>query len=309
MSPARPSPLAWAMLLVIGLVWGGSFLGISLALEGFGPITVAALRIAIAALILGAAAVVTGVGLPPTDTQVGRRIWLHCFGMAALSNALPFSFLAWGQQYVSTGFAGIMMAILPLVVLPLAHVFVPGEQMTRRRVTGFLIGFGGTVLLVGPAAGTDAGSLVARLACLAAPCCYAMGAIVTRRAPAGPHLAFGAASLILATVMIVPLALLVEGVPQAVPATAWAGAAYLGVLATALATVLVVWLIHTAGPSFLSLVNYQVPIWAVLIGMIVLGEALPTQFLGALALILTGLAVSQTGGRKAGRIARPESSH
>lgn len=302
MTPSRPPMLAWGLLLLLGLVWGGSFLGVALALEGFGPISVAAMRIAIGAVILVAVALATGVGLPPAGTVTGRRIWLHCFGMAMLSNALPFSLLAWGQQYVSSGFAGITMAVVPLLVLPLAHVFVPGERMSPRRVAGFLIGFAGTVLLVGPAGGDGAaeGTLLARLACIAAPVCYAFGAIVTRRAPPGPHLAFGAGSLLIAAVAIVPVALLAEGWPQAVPPVAWAGVVYLGVLPTALATLLLVWLIQTAGPTFLSLVNYQVPIWAVLIGMVVLGEALPPQFIGALALILAGLAVSQTGRRAVG---------
>ena len=300
MTPPRPSPLAWALLLLLGLIWGGSFLGVALALEGFGPISVAAVRIVIAAGILVGVAVATGTGLPPTRTATGRRIWLHCFGMALLSNVLPFSLLAWGQQYVSSGFAGITMAVVPLLVLPLAHVFVPGERMSPRRVAGFLVGFAGTVLLVGPAGGEAAaeGTLLARLACMAAPVCYAFGAIVTRRAPPAPHLAFGAASLAIAAAMILPVALAVEGWPRAVPPVAWAGVVYLGVLPTALATFILVRLIQTAGPSFLSLVNYQVPIWAVLIGMAVLGEALPPQFVGALALILAGLAVSQTGRRR-----------
>jgi drug/metabolite transporter (DMT)-like permease len=120
-----------------------------------------------------------------------------------------------------------------------------------------------------------------------------VGAIVTRLAPRGPHLAFAAAGLIIAAAFILPLALAFEGVPEVPPPAALAGVLYLGILPTAFATVLLVYVIQSAGPSFLSLVNYQVPVWAVLIGMVVLGEALPPQFLGALALILAGLAVSQ----------------
>jgi len=120
-----PPPLAWLLLFLLGLTWGGSFLGVAKALTGFGPLTIAAARIAIAAAILTFIVLATGKGLPSRATAIGRRIWLHCLGMGIFSNALPFALLAWGQERVSSGFAGITMAVVPLLVLPLAHVFVP----------------------------------------------------------------------------------------------------------------------------------------------------------------------------------------
>ncbi len=213
--------------------------------------------------------------------------------MGVFSNAAPFALLAWGEVRVSSGFAGITMAVVPLLVLPLAHVFVPGERMTLAKVVGCAIGFVGVVLLVGFDGSGGEGAGLARLACVAASCCYAVGAITTRLSPPGPYLAFAAGGLLVAMVAIVPLALVFEGWPSDLPAEAVWGAVYLGVLPTALATVLLVYVVQSAGPSFMSLVNYQVPVWAVILGLVVLGEALPPQFLAALALILAGLAVSQ----------------
>jgi len=297
MTTPSPTPLAWALLCLLGLIWGGSFLGVEMALTGFGPLTVAALRITTAAIILIAVAMIRGDGLPPTDTTRGRRVWLHCFGMAVFSNALPFSLLSWGQEHVTSGYAGITMAVVPLLVLPLAHFFVPGERLTTRKGFGFLIGFVGVVLLTGPGAviGAVNDDLVglARIACVTASASYACGAIITRLAPSGPYLSFAAAGLLLASCMIVPTALLVEGVPSWPDLRALLGVLYLGLFPTALATFLLVYVIQSAGPSFMSLVNYQVPVWAILIGMVVLDEQLPPQFIGALALILAGLAVSQ----------------
>jgi drug/metabolite transporter (DMT)-like permease len=295
MSAPRPTARSWFLLVLLGVIWGGAFLGVSLALTGFPPLTLAAIRIALAAALLVGLAFLLGPGLPETRTPRGRRIWLHCLGMAVFTNAIPFSLLAWGQQHVTSGFAGITMAVVPLLVLPLAHAFVPGEALTRRKLAGFALGFTGTVLLIGPGAllsGPGAEPL-ARLACIAASACYATGAIVTRRAPQGPFLSFAAGGLLLAAALILPVALVVDGLPGPVPTRALLGAVYLGVFPTALATILLVHVIQTAGPSFLSLVNYQVPVWAVLIGMVALGESLPPQFLGALALILTGLAVAE----------------
>lgn len=297
--PTKPSPLAWFFLVLLGLIWGGSFLGVELALTGFGPLSIAAGRIGLAAAILTALAFATGDRLPDAGAARGRRIWLHCLGMGLFSNALPFALLSWGQRHVTSGFAGISMAVVPLLVLPLAHLFVPGERMTARKVVGFVIGFGGVALLVGPGATSGDGAALARLACIAASSCYAVGAIVTRLAPPGPYLSFAAGGLLIATAAILPLALLFEGWQGQPPRAALLGLLYLGIFPTALATVLLVYVVQSAGPSFMSLVNYQVPVWAVLLGIVVLGEALPPQFLAALGLILAGLAVSQLRRRPA----------
>jgi drug/metabolite transporter (DMT)-like permease len=294
MSPhSSPPPLrAWLALGLLGLIWGGSFLAIAIALAGFGPMSIAAARIAIAAVILTSLALATRNGLPPTGSERGRRIWLHCLGMGLFSNALPFALLAWGQRQVTSGFAGISMAVVPLLVLPLAHLFVPGERMTPRKTAGFAIGFLGVVLLVGTGASGESAAL-ARAACVAASCCYAVGAIVTRLAPRGPSLAFSAGGLLLAAAVMLPVALAAEGLPATPPLPSLLAVMYLGVLPTALATVMLVYVVQSAGPSFLSLVNYQVPVWALILGLAVLGEDLPPRFLGALALILAGLAISQ----------------
>lgn len=300
MTSARPAPtpLAWLLLVTLGVIWGGSFLAIAIALGGFGPLWIAAGRIGIAATILVALAFATGQGLPPTETRTGRRTWLHCLGMGLLSNALPFALLSYAEQRVSSGFAGISMAVVPLLVLPLAHAFVPGERMTWAKTAGFAAGFAGVVLLIGPIGGgpgDPAGA--ARLACIAASCCYACGAIVTRLAPPGPYLAFGAGGLLAAAAMILPVALAVEGLPAWPGLPALAAVLYLGIFPTAIATVMLVFVVQSAGPSFMSLVNYQVPVWAVLLGLAVRGEDLPGQFLVALTLILVGLAGSQLAGR------------
>ena len=292
--PPAPTPLAWLLLFLLGLTWGGSFLGIAKALTGFGPLTIAAGRIGIAAVILAGIALASGTGLPPRSTPVGRRIWLHCLGMGVFSNALPFALLAWGQEQVSSGFAGITMAVVPLLVLPLAHVFVPGERMTPRKAAGFAIGFCGVVLLIGQGGESEGEAVgLARLACVAASCSYAVGAIITRLAPPGPTLSFGTAGLLVASAISIPLALCVEGWPASPPLPALVGVLYLGIFPTALATIALVYVVPSAGPSFMSLVNYQVPVWAVILGLVVLDEELPPQFLGALALILFGLVISQ----------------
>jgi drug/metabolite transporter (DMT)-like permease len=192
------------------------------------------------------------------------------------------------------------MAVVPLFVLPLSHFLVPGELMNRIKVIGFLFGFAGVVLLIGGnkilASATPTPLMfTAQLACITASSCYAIGSIITRLCPPVSALSFAAAGLTIGGIILIPVALLIEGVPNISFGTAFAGLAYLAVFPTAIATILLTILVRRAGPPFLSLVNYQVPVWAVVIGALVLDEALPGHFLMALAVILTGLFIAQLG--------------
>ena len=144
-----PAPLDWGLLAFLGVIWGGAFLGVELALNSLDPIWVSTGRISLAAMLLVLVAIITGAGLPTIRSASGRRVWMHCIGMGIFTNAIPFSLLAWGQQHVTTSFAGITMAVVPLLVLPLSHFLVPGERLTLKRTIGFTIGFAGVVLLVG----------------------------------------------------------------------------------------------------------------------------------------------------------------
>ncbi len=296
----RPEPTAgsWALLCILGLIWGSSFLGVEMSLIDFKPITNAAIRVSLAALVLLVVTLKTGHRLPGFATSTEKRIWLHCFGMGLFTNALPFSLLAWGQLQVTSSFAGVCMAVVPLLVLPLSHFLVPGERMTRSKVAGFTIGFVGVVLLVGGDTLFDDDVatptiFLAQIACVGASCCYAVGSIVTRLCPPISTQSFAATGLLLGAIMLVPIALLCEEIPEAPSLQSVVGVVYLALFPTAAATVLLTVLIRRAGPPFLSLVNYQVPVWAVIIGAVVLLEPLPGHFLMALLVILVGLALSQ----------------
>lgn len=300
---ASPNPGAanWTKLLLLGVIWGASFMAVSVALDGFAPLTIAALRISIGALCLLAVITTMGLRLPTWRDREGRLVWACAFGMGFFTNALPFTLLSWGQTYVASGFAGVCMAVVPLFVLPLAHVLVPGENLTLRRSFSFLIGFAGVVVLIGLDAFRSAGSdfeSLARLACLGASLCYAIGSIITRLCPQVNMLSLSAAALLCGATMMFPAALWVEGMPQVPADLSLAAVIYLGLLPTALAQVLLVQVARSAGPAFLSTVNYQVPVWSVIFGAALLDETLPPQLFAALALILGGLLLSRGGNRR-----------
>lgn len=290
------SAVNWIKLLILGVIWGASFMGVAIALEGFPPLTIAALRIGLAAICLTALVYTNGIGLPSFAQREGRIIWLCALMMGILSNALPFSLLSWGLTHVASGFAGVTMAVVPLFVLPLAHLLVPESRMNLRSTLGFAAGFIGVLVLIGLDAFISTGAdleTLARLACVGAALCYALGAIVTRLCPRVNMLSLSAATLLCAAALIFPAALLHEGVPE-LPTSMKPVLAViaLGLFPTALAQVMLVQVARSAGPAFLSLVNYQVPVWSVLFGFLLLGETLPQQIFIALALILGGLVLS-----------------
>lgn len=294
--PTQPGLINWIKLITLGIIWGASFMAVSVALEGMGPMSVAAIRIVIGALSVLALIRAMGIALPDPRSRDGRIIWVTAFGMGLFSNALPFTLLSWGQTYVASGFAGVCMAIVPLFVLPLSHVFVPEERMTLRRTLGFSVGFAGVLVLIGLDAFASAGSdfeSLARIACLGASLCYAIGAIITRLCPQVNMLSLSAAALICGAAMIVPVALWQEGVPSLPATTPLLAILYLGIFPTAVAQILLVQVARSAGPSFLATVNYQVPVWSVIFGALLLSEAVPPQLFAALALILGGLLLSR----------------
>lgn len=277
-------------------------MGAKLALESFGPMTVAFLRLSLASIVLLAVTLATGRKFPGFTTHTDKRIWLHIVIMGLITNAIPFSLLNWGQLYVNSSFAGVTMAFVPLLVLPLSHFILKSNEMTPRKITGFVVGFVGMIVLIGPTqlfVGTGASlEPIARIACIAAALCYGLGTINTRLCPPVSTMAYSAGGLIIGTLALLPVVILIEGMPQYPSTTALLGTVYLGLFPTALATILLVGIINTAGPAFMVLVNYQVPLWAVVFGVVFLDENIPPSFVLAFALILIGLAISQSKSRR-----------
>jgi drug/metabolite transporter (DMT)-like permease len=292
----RPTPGNYASILLLGLIWGGTFMVVAIALRGYGPVTVACARTTLGALALVSLALVLRRPLPAASAP------LLGYGVAigVLTAAVPFLLLAWGIQHVPSAFAGLAMAVLPLFVLPLAHWLVPGDRLTLRRTLGFALGLAGAAVLIVPGIGGAAsGDLAAlgRMACLAATVCYAVGSILTRLCPPVDGLWLSAGSLCVGAVILVPAMLLTEGVPGSADPVVLAALIFLGLFPTGLAALLRVQVIRSAGPSFMTLVNYQVPVWSIFFGWLVLSERLPPTFFLALAAIAAGLAVSQSGRR------------
>ncbi len=292
----RITTTSWLMIALLALIWGGTFLVTEIALRGITPFWLAAARIVFATVVMVVVWWARGFTLFASPPAGGDLVALVLIG--ALSGAVPFSLLAWGQQHVTSGFAGVSMAAIALIVLPLAHFFVPGERLNTRKVIGFLLGFAGVCLLIGSRAFESSGTaleLPGRLACIAAAACYAVSSILMRRLPAVDTIGLAAILLVIGAALILPAAWAVEGPPPLPDRSTLFVLAFLGLVPTAAANLLRVTVVRSAGPVFMSLVNYQVPVWSVVLGALLLSEPLPPALIGAMALILAGVALSQFG--------------
>ncbi|MEE4189867.1 MAG: DMT family transporter [Roseobacter sp.] len=295
-STPRITARSWLMVATLGFVWGGTFLVMEIALRGITPYWLAAFRIGFAALLLGGVWIARGGKL--FDTPPDRATLAATLFVGTFSGAVPFILLAWGQQFVTSGFAGVSMAAVSLFVLPLAHFLVPGERLNLRKSAGFLLGFAGVCILVGAQAFEKTGAALetpGRLACLAAAACYAMSSILIRRLPPVDPFGLAAILMIIGTCVVIPAAFAVEGLPPMPDNNTLLILAFLGLIPTAGANLMRIFVVRSAGPVFMSLVGYQVPLWSVFLGALFLGEPLPGELVMAMVMILSGMALSQYG--------------
>jgi drug/metabolite transporter (DMT)-like permease len=285
------TPRAWVLFVLSSVIWGVPYLFIKMAVEaGVPPTFVAWSRIALGALLLLPLAWYRG-GLRGLG---GHRAAI--LGYAACEVAVPFVLIAFGEQYLASSLAAILVATMPLMIALLSMRFSPADRPTGKRLVGLGIGFGGVVALLGVDVVGKPAELFGAALVLVATLAYAIAPIIVDR-----HLsdldALGApaASLTVAAVALLPAALLHP--PGQMPgAAALASIVVLGVVCTALGLVVFFRLITEAGPSRASVITYMNPLVAVVIGVIALHERLGLMSIAGLLLILGGSWLS-TGGR------------
>ncbi len=288
-----PNVKDFALLIGLAALFGASFMFTHIAVSEIPPITLAAARVAIAALILYPLMLRARQSLP-----VFGRIWVPIVASSVFGYVLPFALVGWGQLRVPSSLAAIFMAVMPLATLLLAHVFTNDEKLNRWKFAGVMCGLFGVVVLFGIETLSDLGGpdALAQLAILAAAICYAINALVTRTLVKVPKLSMLAALMLTGSCIMLPLGLLLESPLNVSPS--WQALASLTALAvgpTAIATLLILVIIQRQGASFLSQINFLVPLFGVMFGWVLLGERLSTQDLVALLIVLIGVALSKRG--------------
>jgi len=284
------TPLEWALLVTLSILWGGSFFFVGIAVKDLPPLTIVTLRVGLAALALYV--VIRAMGVPVPGT---RTVWVAFFGMGLLNNVVPFGLIVWGQTHLASGVAAILNATTPLFTAIVAHAVTADEKLTAGRLFGVIVGFAGVAVMIGGAAlqARDS-SVLAQIAVLGAAISYAFAGVFGRR-----FRAMGIAPLATATgqvtasaVMLLPVALVVDQ-PWTLPwpsSQSTAAVAGLALVSTALAYILFFHILATAGALNVSLVTFLIPVSAIILGLLVLGETLQARHVAGMALIWVGLA-------------------
>jgi len=283
------SSRAWAELLLLSFIWGGSFLSIRIALDEIGPLTAVAHRTGWAMLILWAYVVIRRLKIP-TDA----RIWGAFLVMGLLNNVIPFSLMAWGQLHIETGLTSILNASTAIFGVIAAAIFFADEQLTARKAIGVTIGFFGVSTAIGLGAfkNFDIRSL-GQLAVIGGTISYALAGVWARKmlGHLTPQVA-AAGMLTGASLITIPISYAVEG-PfnlDLEPRT-WAAISYYAIVATAIAYMLYYRVLAMAGSGNLMLCTLLVAPVAIALGAIVLGEALPLRAYAGFGLLALGLVI------------------
>jgi len=290
-----PSSLDYLLLVTLSMIFGMSFIFTSISVRTIPPTTVTALRLFVALLIIYPVMRIAGQRLPPPG-----KIWMYIFASGVLGTALPFWLISWGQVKVEAGLAAIFMAVIPLTTILLAQVFTEDERINRWKVIGVLLGFTGIVILMGVESLTNLGDETLRqLAILLAALCYASNNIVTRQLTALPKYSMTAALMIAACIVVIPASLVLEK-PWNLDVSAESATAVIGlaILSTAIATLIILTIIDRGGATFVSQINFLVPLFGVLFSVILLQENLASAAYVALAVIIIALIVTRHGQRK-----------
>ncbi|MEO8247506.1 MAG: EamA family transporter [Chloroflexota bacterium] len=287
------SPARWlmpAVFILLGLIWGSSFLWIKIALQEIGPATLVALRMSLGALGFL-------LFLPFIGERLPRqwREWLPLAVLGLINTGLPIFLISWGELHVDSGTAAVLNSLVPLFSLIIAGLWLRTEPVTALRVTGLILGFGGAAVLASRELAMDADPMgvIGALAVVAAAASYAFGASYARHritrthryVVAGGSLIFAALYLwLLAIVSEWPLEVPTQ--PDGIIAVLW-----LGLLGSFVAYLCFFFLIHHLGATLATMVTYLFPVVGVGLGTIFLGELLDPRMIIGTILVLAGIVV------------------
>lgn len=286
----KPQTIDYLALVGLSLMWSSSFIFIKMAVDTVTPLTVAAGRMLLAAIVLYLVMKIRKVDLP-TD----RTSWTFFFLIGVVGNVVPFILISWAQVTVDSSVAAILIGAAPLISFVLGHFVTTDEKLNLDRTIGVIIGFVGIIVLIGPEAIMKLGNnAISQLAIVAGAGCYVSASFIARKMPDMDPFARAAGVLIMASVIGVPISLVFDQPWDLVPSLLSVGAIFvLGIFPTALATVLLFFVISRVGATFVALNNYLNPVLGVVWGYLFFSEVPSVQIYTGLGLILGGMILTQ----------------
>jgi len=293
-------PLEWGLLVLLSILWGASFFFAEVALAELQPFTIVFARVSLAAVALWVLVALTGGGMP-----FSGRLWGAFLVMGLVNNFIPFSLIVWGQTQISGGLASILNATTPVFTVIVAHFFTRDEKLTANRIAGIVLGFAGVVVMIGPEALAGLGSnVIAQLSVMGGALAYGVAGVFGRRFAGTPPLVTAAGQVTASSVLMFPVMLAVDRPWElAMPAAeTWAALLGVALISTAAAYVIFFRILATSGATNIMLVTLLVPVSAIILGVLILGETLSLLHIAGMALI--GLGLLAIDGRAMGLLRR-----
>ena len=281
------------MLLLLAVVWGGSFFFGEVALREVPPLTLTLHRVIWAVPILVLIVLFKGISVPRSP-----RIWGAYLVMGALNNAIPFSLLFWGQTQIESGLVSILNGTTAMFAAVVAGLLLPDEPLTAKKVIGAGLGIAGVAFIMGPSALTNFNlSNLAQLAILGATLSYAFAGVWGKTALAGQLPLMNALGMLIgSTVLMIPIVLVFDGLPNlALSLGVWGALIGMAVLSTALAYFLYFAILVRAGAANLLLVTLLIPPVAIGLGAVFLDERIGIE--AWIGFVIIGLGFAVTDGR------------
>jgi drug/metabolite transporter (DMT)-like permease len=284
----------WVLFMVLGFVWGSSYLWIKIGLGSLPPLTLIAGRLILGGLFLAAVVALARQELPRRPMA-----YVHLLVMSVVNIVLPFILITVGEQTIDSAMAAILNATVPLGVIVIAPMFLPDERITAARVAGLAVGFAGVILLVAPdLVNLQDADLTGELMMLGSSLAYAVGNVYARRNVHGMRPMIPALfQVTFAAVIVVVLALLidrpfetVDPAPEAIIAVIWLGLLGSGVAYLCYFTLLQLW-----GATRTSTVAYLLPVWGIVLGALVLNDPVTVNRIAGTALVIVGIALVNSG--------------
>lgn len=282
--------LEWTLLLLVAVFWGGSYFFTGVAIKELPVFAIVMARYAVAAPLMILLIFWRGERFPWNREIIGIGLFL-----AAFNQLIPFSLITWGQGHIPSAVASILNAAGPIVTLVMAHFLTHDDRMNGRRAAGVVIGFAGMGIMIGAAAMQALNvSILAQLACVLAAFSYAFGSITARKFTTRiKPTEMVAAQSVVAGVLLLPVMLIIDKPwTLAMPSLpTWLSLLGLGVLSSTLGHLIFFRLLASAGATNISLVSYFMPVSAILLGVLFLGDVLETRHIAGMCIIAFGLAV------------------
>lgn len=274
----------WALIIFLGALWGCSFLFNAILIRELGPLWVSAGRVTIGALGCWAYFIAMRKKLP-NDPKVYAQLLV----LGLMNYAIPFALFPYAEKTLASGLVGVLNGLTPMTTVIVSQMWPGGEKASFNKVIGVLIGFAGAAILASPSMGGGTADILPILACLTATLCYAFTLNYARRFKTIDSAAVASSSLTGAALVMVPVALLGEGIPVITQGETWAALFAIGLLSSSLAFLLLWWLVPRVGATNVSLNTFITPISAILLGVIVLHERFELAHMIGIAVIFFGL--------------------